>query len=169
MKFYRATAVLMLATLCVLLLVTTVCAETSKAPNAATRYYVTVRSPQQTEWTDYGLEFIRSALAAKPDFAVVPSYEPVQLTIALLSKYKMQGYLLKVEIAKPVYDTRHTLTVATTLAVYTYPQNGLLSVFPAHLSQPGVTPGNRAMELQLVRSSLEHAVANFTTFVRSRP
>lgn len=169
MKFYRANVLLMLATLCILLLVAPVCAETSKAPNAATRYYVTVRSPQQTEWTDYGLEFIRSALAAKPDFSVAPSNEPAQLTIALLNKYNMQGYLLKVDIAKPVYDTRHTLTVATTLAVYTYPQNGLLSVFPGHLSLPGVTPGNRAMELQLVRSSLEHAVANFAAFVRSRP
>jgi HEAT repeat protein len=140
-------------------------AFTPKAISGA-KYYVSISSITNNTGRAQGdvervvLGAMRSKLEATGKHQLAPTGETPDVAKAALAKRKMKGFYLAISVDKFDYSDGN-LRVRIKCAVFSYPGKSLLGEVPSGLTQPGVSPGDKSAEENLMATAAQNAADSF--------
>ena len=136
--------------------------------SAETKYYLAIgkttdktgRSGDEIDGIVHGA--MAGAAALQPVFAVAPSGETlVDAKRRLLPHGGVKSYFLSPRIGAPDYSGGN-LTVKLEIAMFSYPDKALIGNYTTKLTEPGVSPGDKDSENDLIKTAGERALDKFT-------
>ncbi len=127
--------------------------EPPSRPNA--KYYVALSSVAastdrpQSEVEAVVLKAVRAKLEAMPEFQIAPMHESPEAARKALSSRKVKGFFLSISVEKFDYSGGN-LRAKVNVAIFSYPGRSLLAPAGNAATMPGVAPGNKRAEDELL-------------------
>lgn len=103
---------------------------------------------------------MRAKLLSIPKVAVAPDGEAAGSARAILSKYRLKGYMLQAVVDEPEHD-EGKLTMVVRVTMWSYPGKALEGAFTPRLSLPGAKAEDVEAQDMLIRAAVERAVDAF--------
>jgi hypothetical protein len=144
----------------------TISGGSAPAMNANAKFYVSISSVTNstTRPTPEIDKIVRDAivkqLSALGTYQIAPAGETSAQAKAVIAQRKLKGFFLSLSVDKFDYSGGN-LRVVVKLAVFSYPQKDLRGDAPSNGSIPGVRPGDKSSEDQLLDAVAAHAADVF--------